>query len=77
MLDKVKKFDLLKYGRHLRSCELVLQPFSGSTDSHWSCNCGFSKALDCGLCDSQGYVINLELSKGGYLTGFCPACGLI
>lgn len=72
---------LKKYGRHLKSCELFRHPFSGSTDYTPSCDCGFSKALGCGLCDEKGYVVNLDLSKhqrdSGFLTGNCPECGAI
>ena len=71
------KENLLKYGKHLRFCELVRQPFTGRTDSHWSCTCGFSEALGCELCDKKGYVVNLKMPKGGFLTGNCPDCGNI
>ncbi len=72
-----EKADLRKYGRHLRSCELVMQPYLGSTDSFWSCTCGFSEAFGCELCDKKGYVVNLPMPKGGFITGFCPDCGTI
>lgn len=68
--------NLRKYGRHLRSCELVLQPYLGSTNSYWSCDCGFSEALDCQLCKKKGYVVNLPV-QNGYITGHCPECGNI
>ena len=65
---------LSKYGRHLRSCELVQQPF---TDSHYECTCGFSEALDCEMCNRKGYVVNLKMTKGGFYTGYCFVCGRI
>ena len=69
--------NLRRYGRHLRSCELVRQPFSGSTDNRWSCDCGFSEVLGCELCGKKGYIINLPMPKGGFMTGHCPECGKI
>lgn len=77
--EKLKKAkeDLLKYGKHLSSCELVQQPYLGSTDSYWSCGCGFSEAMNCGVCGKKGYVINLPNPKGGFYTGHCPDCGQI
>lgn len=74
--SKKAKEALRKYGRHLSSCELVKQPFSGRTDSYWSCTCGFSEALDCQLCEKKGYVVNLPV-QNGYITGHCPECGNI
>ena len=74
--NKDLKRNLQKYGRHLKSCELVKQPFLGSTERHWRCNCDFSKALNCGVCNQEGYVIELKI-RGGYLTGHCPNCGKI
>jgi hypothetical protein len=71
------KENLQRYGRHLPGCELVKQPYLGSTDTHWSCDCGFSEALDCQLCEKKGYVVNLPMPKGGFYTGHCPDCGNI
>lgn len=75
--EMTDKETLRKYGRHLRSCELVEQPYSDTTDSYWSCTCGFSEALGCQLCEKKGYVVNLPIPKGGYYTGHCPECGNI
>jgi len=69
--------NLRKYGRHLPSCELVRQPFFGSTDSYLSCDCGFSEVLGCELCNKKGYVVSLKKPKGGFFTGPCPNCGNI
>ena len=68
---------LRKYGRHLRFCELVRQPYLGDNYSHWTCTCGFSEALGCELCGKKGYVVNLPMPKGGFMTGHCPECGTI
>ena len=67
--------DLLKYGKHWATCELVTQPFLGNTTSNWECNCGFSKAVGCKLCNGKGYVVELTLRTGGYLTGHCSNLG--
>ncbi len=74
---KQLKEALEKYGHHLELCELVMMPFLGDTESHWQCNCGFSQADDCKLCNGEGYVIGLKLELGGYHTGHCPNCGSI
>lgn len=74
---KEKLDNLRKYGKHLRSCELVKQPFLSGTNSNWSCTCGFSEAMNCELCGKKGYVVSLPMPKGGYLTGHCPECGNI
>lgn len=65
---------LLKYGRHLHSCELVKQSFSGNTDYYPSCTCGFSEAVDCALCNKKGFVVNLTMPNGSVFTGHCPDC---
>lgn len=76
-MPDISKELFLKYGRHLRSCELSRQPNLGNTSNHWSCDCGFSVAVDCQLCKRQGYVVGLQLMSGRYLTGHCPDCGMI
>lgn len=68
---------LLKYGRHLRFCELSRQPDLSFANSQWSCTCGFSEAVNCKLCNKKGYVVNLPMLGGGFLTGHCPECGSI
>ncbi len=75
-LEKTKEI-LRKYGRHLRRCELVKQPYLSNTDASRSCNCGFSEALNCELCEKKGYIIGLPMPKGGFYTGHCPDCGKV
>lgn len=65
---------LKKYGHHLKDCELVRQPHLSSTDSHWVCTCGFSKAVGCRTCGETGYLDSVKLGNGFY-TGVCPECG--
>ena len=69
--------DLKKYGRHLKSCELVRMPVLSGTDDFWKCTCGFSTALGCKICNGEGYVVEKSLPEGGFYTGHCPECGNI
>jgi hypothetical protein len=77
--------NLKKYGRHLKSCELVRQPIISSTDRFWECTCGFSLVLGCKVCNGKGYVVSLNLADyagkyhadSGFISGNCPECGKI
>jgi len=72
--EQLKK-SLDKYGQHLRNCELEKQPRLTSTDSHWKCTCGYSKARNCQMCNGIGYVVDEKIAAGFY-TGHCPECGM-
>ena len=71
--NKRLKEVLKQYGTHLKDCELVRQPFLCSTEGHWVCTCGYSKAVNCETCEGTGYLVGKEVMNS-FHTGCCFDC---